>query len=101
DQKSIMVLAKAAYRGIVRSTKSHPNKILMEKPLTIANEFDVNEQVVLVQQGCLEFLRGVDDHTFQLIVTSPPYNLGKEYEKRLRLEHYVEEQKAIIRECVR
>jgi adenine-specific DNA-methyltransferase len=60
----------------------------MAKPLTIATEFNVNEQAVLAQQDCLDFLRRIEDQTFQLIVTSPPYNLGKEYEKRLKLEHY-------------
>lgn len=37
----------------------------------------------------------------QLIVTSPPYNIGKEYEKKLKLEAYIEQQAAVIRECVR
>jgi len=37
---------------------------------------------------------------FDLVVTSPPYNLGKEYEKREALEHYLEWQKSIIDEIV-
>lgn len=32
----------------------------------------------------------------ELVVTSPPYNVGKEYEKVLPLEHYVEEQRKTI-----
>jgi adenine-specific DNA-methyltransferase len=43
----------------------------------------------------------VPNGTLQLVVTSPPYNLGKEYEKRLKLDQYVEQQAAVIRECVR
>lgn len=36
-----------------------------------------------------------------LIVTSPPYNIGKEYEKRTSLDVYIEEQSATIAEAVR
>jgi len=37
----------------------------------------------------------------QLIVTSPPYNIGKRYERRTSLERYVAEQAGTIAECVR
>jgi len=37
----------------------------------------------------------------QLIVTSPPYNIGKEYEKKLHLEMYLDQQNRVITECVR
>lgn len=37
----------------------------------------------------------------QLIVTSPPYNIGKEYEKKLDLGNYLKQQKQIIEQCVR
>ncbi|MGH7081219.1 MAG: DNA methyltransferase, partial [Acetobacteraceae bacterium] len=37
----------------------------------------------------------------QLIVTSPPYNIGKVYERRRLLEHYVAQQAQVISECVR
>ncbi|MFT6658545.1 DNA-methyltransferase [Maritalea sp.] len=36
-----------------------------------------------------------------LIVTSPPYNIGKEYEKRRPLDIYIEDQAATIAEAVR
>lgn len=37
----------------------------------------------------------------QLIVTSPPYNIGKEYEKKLKLSYYLEQQASVIKECTR
>lgn len=37
----------------------------------------------------------------QLVVTSPPYNIGKEYEKRLDLSDYVSQQARVIGECAR
>ncbi len=36
-----------------------------------------------------------------LIVTSPPYNIGKEYEKKLKLHTYLDQQAAVIKECAR
>ncbi len=36
-----------------------------------------------------------------LIVTSPPYNIGKAYERRTALEEYVAQQEDVISECVR
>jgi adenine-specific DNA-methyltransferase len=36
-----------------------------------------------------------------LVVTSPPYNIGKEYERRTELDQYIAAQRAVISECVR
>ena len=49
-------------------------------------------------QGDVEaFLKGLpDEPLFDLIVTSPPYNIGKEYETRTGLEKYLEWQERII-----
>lgn len=49
----------------------------------------------------LAFMRPLPDESFQLIVTSPPYNIGKEYEKRDSLESYLTSQSSVIAECVR
>lgn len=38
---------------------------------------------------------------FELIITSPPYNVGKEYEIKKSIEKYLEDQKTIIKELVR
>ena len=49
----------------------------------------------------LEFMAGFDDRSFKLIVTSPPYNLGKSYENRSRLDVYLAMQERVIGECTR
>ena len=36
----------------------------------------------------------------KLIVTSPPYNLGKEYESRVGLDEYLDSQRKVIEKCV-
>lgn len=54
--------------------------------------------------GCEDnrtFMAGLPDEKMKLIVTSPPYNLGKSYESKAPLEVYLEEQREVIDECVR
>jgi DNA modification methylase len=41
------------------------------------------------------------DKKFDLVITSPPYNVGKEYETQTSIEAYLKEQEAIIKEIVR
>ncbi len=38
-----------------------------------------------------------EEPIFDLVVTSPPYNIGKEYEKKVALEKYMEWQERVIR----
>jgi adenine-specific DNA-methyltransferase len=47
------------------------------------------------------FLAALADESIQLVVTSPPYNIGKEYERRTELDQYIAAQRAVISECVR
>lgn len=49
----------------------------------------------------LSFMRSLPAESMHLIVTSPPYNIGKSYEKRRSHEVYIEEQTAAIAEAVR
>lgn len=73
----------------------------MQVERKIRESFSLSEHIVLNTGDCLEFLKTIPDQCLQLIVTSPPYNLGKEYEKRLNLEKYLDQQAAVIGECVR
>jgi adenine-specific DNA-methyltransferase len=49
----------------------------------------------------LKFMRRLAKESMKLIVTSPPYNLGKEYEEKRSQDRYIEEQVACIAEAVR
>ena len=66
-----------------------------------STKFQVEEKLVLHTGDCLGLLASIPDGAIQLIVTSPPYNIGKAYEKRQKLNAYVEEQAKVIRECER
>jgi len=67
----------------------------------IVEKFALSEHIVVYPGDCLELLSAIPDESLRLVVTSPPYNIGKEYEKRLKLESYLEQQAVVIRECVR
>lgn len=49
----------------------------------------------------LKTLKSFEDSKFKLIITSPPYNVGKEYEKKTTIAKYLVEQTPIISELVR
>ena len=73
----------------------------MIKKISISSCFKPSTYVVVYHGDCLDLLKGIPDETVQLVVTSPPYNLGKEYEKKLKLDQYLQQQKSVICECVR
>lgn len=56
----------------------------------------------LIENGdCLKVLQEIEDGRFDLILTSPPYNVGKSYETKTSIEKYLETQEEIISELVR
>ncbi len=65
------------------------------------NALGSHDRVKMLACDNLRFLGDVADESVQLVVTSPPYNIGKAYEKSTPLEQYVREQSQVIEECVR
>lgn len=63
----------------------------------------VNEMLdaTLACEDNLAFMAGLADSSMKLVVTSPPYNVGKSYEKRTSLPKYILAQRKVIAECVR
>lgn len=49
----------------------------------------------------LQLLSNLPDECVDLVISSPPYNLGKEYESKQALEIYLSEQTVVLRECSR
>jgi len=62
---------------------------------------DQHTEVIMEMEDNLVFMQSLKDESIKLIVTSPPYNIGKSYEDRRPLEEYVQEQARVISECVR
>lgn len=74
---------------------------LFKRSCHISHEFSLSESIVAYSGDCLDLLKTVPDESIQLIVTSPPYNIGKEYEKKLHLDTYLKQQDEVISECIR
>lgn len=60
---------------------------------------DINYQIK--EGDSLAVLRSIEDGKFDLIITSPPYNIGKSYETKTSIEKYLSTQDEIIGELVR
>jgi len=73
----------------------------MQNKSKISKQFSLSENIVIYPDDCLKLLKQIPDESIQLVITSPPYNIGKEYEKRNKLDQYIELQKSVIQECVR
>ncbi len=73
----------------------------MYEKIEITSNFSDKAQVIIHPGNCLSLLKQIPDNALQLIVTSPPYNIGKKYERRLKLDLYIKQQELIIKECVR
>ena len=73
----------------------------MNQHSDISDSFDAECEASLFLGDCLKFLQTIPDESIQLVVTSPPYNLRKEYEERLEINSYREQQEMVIAECVR
>jgi adenine-specific DNA-methyltransferase len=67
----------------------------------IAEHYSAGNKATVYEGSCLDLLAEIPNESIDLVITSPPYNIGKEYELRLRLDEYAEQQAEVIRECVR
>jgi len=74
---------------------------LFDSPKAIASVFHPEADVVLYEGDTAHFIDTVPDEAVKLIITSPPYNLGKEYEDRVSIERYLDGQAATIEKLTR
>ncbi len=90
---------------------AHPKVSVTTKPLEIPfDEIEkrpkqkVQADLLDYDLSCednLSYMRKFNDGEFKLIVTSPPYNLGKEYESKTKIQAYLDVQSKVIEECNR
>ena len=80
------------------------------RPVSKPSEVEGSAQITRLQrdaaaqiacQNNLEFMRELPDGAMSLIVTSPPYNIGKSYETRRPHDKYIEDQASCIAEAAR
>ena len=71
--------------------------IASSKDYKIYTEFAKEREIILHHGDTLKFLKTVPDNNVNLIVTSPPYNIGKIYEEKSSLDSYLKDQGIIIK----
>jgi len=69
--------------------------------INCSDKFDPTVDFVNFKGDVKSLLKNIPDKFVQLVVTSPPYNIGKSYEKRTDLSDYLKQQELIINECIR
>lgn len=64
---------------------------------------NINEKarIVISNNNILDIVDTLPDNYFKLIITSPPYNIGKSYEKKVSLSDYLKWQEEILEKLVR
>ncbi len=67
----------------------------------IERSFDLGAEIVLYPGDARNLLASIPDNSIALIITSPPYNLGKDYENKTTLEHYLATQTDLLAELYR
>ncbi len=67
----------------------------------ISETFSHEHCIVLHRADAYDFLKTIPNDTATLIISSPPYNIGKEYETRTSIESYLKQQEPVIAELVR
>jgi adenine-specific DNA-methyltransferase len=91
---------KQSGQGFACSHRLSMMSLFHEAP-RIEDMFHPQAQVVLYLGDVNDLLPTIPDETVKLIVTSPPYNIGKEYETKLEIEKYLDQQTKTIKELYR
>ena len=71
-----------------------------ERP-EISRQFNSEKKMSVIQDDALKACKKLPDEIFSLIISSPPYNIGKTYEKKINFESYLDDQRTVIAELVR
>ncbi|BBM89169.1 DNA-methyltransferase [Spirochaetota bacterium] len=80
---------------------THISNTLFDTDEVIHRTFKPGHRCTLFYGDCIKLLKTLPAGSVDLIVTSPPYNMSKEYEKTLDRNDYYLTQKKIITECTR
>ncbi|MGB8952570.1 MAG: DNA methyltransferase, partial [Candidatus Aminicenantales bacterium] len=73
---------------------------LFEAP-EVKDSFSLDSDIVLKCGDSFKFIKKIPANCITLIISSPPYNVGKKYEKRISLEEYLCQQEVVMMELVR
>lgn len=74
---------------------------LFGESIQLDEKYHPESKFVLFRGNVDDYLEDVPDGLVRLIITSPPYNIGKAYEHRVGIDEYLERQKNVISQLYR
>lgn len=69
------------------------NEKIKEVKKMVGKPYFESQNVALYKIDCMEFMKKMKRPVFDLTITSPPYNIGKEYEREIGVKQYVKQSK--------
>ena len=85
----------------VRQAHLDPKSGNARRHWKITESFDPSADAIVHQGDSLAFLQTLPTGSIALAISSPPYNIGKEYEIRVELGNYLDAVRPVLRELVR
>jgi len=73
----------------------------VKEPISEFVEYMYPNTCDIILGDTLKYLKKTESEKFDLTITSPPYNIGKEYETKTSIEKYLDLQEKIIKELIR
>ena len=77
------------------------DKLFKHNMPDIDNAFGESSRIVLYAGDCLDAVRQIPTESIQLVITSPPYNVGKSYEHNAAFDEYLATIEPVLQELVR
>ncbi|MDD5134515.1 MAG: site-specific DNA-methyltransferase [Phycisphaerae bacterium] len=75
--------------------------LFKEQTVHIEKVFTPEADIILYDGNCEDFITQLPDKSIKLVITSPPYNVGKIYEQTIALEEYLQSLESVISGLVR
>lgn len=69
--------------------------------MKLYKRYSIDRDYVLHCGDCMKLLRKIPSESFDLTITSPPYFMGKDYDKSARLDDFISFHKELLPEIVR
>ncbi len=83
------------------SSKTTQDNLFKVPVKEMCDRYKKEAEIIFWHGDAIEGLRIMPEKSVKLIITSPPYNIGKEYETETKLHVYLENLQPIIKELVR
>jgi adenine-specific DNA-methyltransferase len=69
--------------------------------VVISPKYSENAPCVLIHDDCNRAIKSLPDESVDITVTSPPYFMGKEYDKSTKIEDFIEAHRLMLPELLR